>query len=484
MFEPSELKNRIALNTRVVRLRRESKRVLLYTIDPDYHTTERMGFLPPAWAIFLALLDGRRTQLEILEALRYTFDLPSIEVARQSAKEMAEVLTQNFGADIFCDAPSTENYVPIKEYDPLSFVIEAKDVDVRGTRLDAPLDLNYIVTQACYRRCIYCYAEIDRAPIFQFLSAERFAELMDEARELQINSVLFGGGEPFCRKDIVDLIGVAIDAGIWPFLSTKAYLSKEVCKKLKEINVPFIQVSIDSHRENVVDFLTGSKGYSRQIMKTIKNLKEVAIPIRAKMVVTPFNVFDIPDFLQLLFRLGIIKFHFVRYGRSAFRHRDNLFVDDDALQYARDEIELFKDEHPGVRVDYNFHKSDVTEEDAKVDKDKRFSNRAICAVGRLGLTILPDGRAFACEQLPTADQFCFGDLKRQSIREVSNSEELRKVVMPPRDYFRGQACFDCESFEHCHTNKGRCMRNAFILYGNAYAPDPYCPKAPPAPRQE
>lgn len=484
MFTETELNTKITFNRKIVRLRREDKRILLYTTDPDYRISGKMLFLAPPSAIFLGLCNGRRTQQEVLEAVSYIFDLPSIESARLAAQQMVEFLVQNVGPEIFLDPSFVNDSFFGKEYDTLDFVIDARKVDLRGGRLDAPLDLIYIVTQACFRKCRYCYAETIEAPEFELLPVERFAELMQEAHSLQINSIVFGGGEPFCRKDILRLIRLAIDADICPFLSTKAYLSKAVCNELKDMNLPFIQVSIDSHREHIADFLTGSKGYFQQIMKTIQNLREVQIPIRAKAVLTPFNTFDVPELLNLLSALGVNKFHFVRYGRSAFRHSDSLFADDDALKYVRDAIELFKSQHPEVRIDYNFGGNNTFDERSKVDRAKRFSERAVCSVGRFALTILPDGRAFVCEQLPTRDEFCFGDLKKQSIKEVWNSDELRKVVMPPRDYFRGQVCFDCELFEECHTIKGRCMRNAFILYGNAYAPDPLCPKAPPAPRQE
>lgn len=475
---------KVAFNTNKVRLRKESKRVLVYKIDPEYRTTDLIGFISPAPAIFLALCNGKRTEWEVVDAFRYVFGLPDWSISFVTAKHIAESLSRQYGPDIFVDATSGLTNSGFKEYNPLDFVIDSKRVDIHGLRLEAPLDLNFIVTQDCYRRCVYCYAETTVAPSFDSVSVGRFAELMEEARDIEINSIIFGGGEPFYRKDIIELLRLAIDANLWPFVSTKAYLTKRVCRKLRDINVPLVQVSIDSDRYHVADFLAGSDRYFRQITATIRNLREYGIPIKAKTVLTPFNVFDIRGILRFLFKLGIERLQFVRYGRSAFRHRDNLFVDNDALKYARDEIESFRQEHPHVRLDYNFRAGDLSVPPAEIDRTERFSKRAVCSVGRLGLTILPDGRAFACEQLPTRDDFCFGDLRTQSIKDVWNSANLKNIVVPPRELFKDQACYDCELFVECHAHKGRCMRNAYILYGNAYAPDPLCPKAPPPSRQE
>lgn len=477
---------KIALDSNRVKLRREKGRILIYKIDPDYYNIESMGYLHPCIGIFLALLNGNRNESEVLQMLQYIFNMSTIEDARQVAQMTIENICKVFGTEIFLDVSKNGINGNKKEYDPMEFVINEKDVNLKGSRLDAPLDINYIVTQDCFRKCVYCYAETTEAPTFNLLSKERYAEIIEEAGKLQVNTILFSGGDAFFRNDLIDLVELAMKADIRPILSTKAYLTENVCKRLKDINIPYIQVSVDSQRELAADFMCGRKGSFQQINKTLRNLLKYNIPIKAKAVLTPFNVFDTYDWLEHFYNLGIFKFQFVRYGRSAFHHRDSLFVDEDSLSHSAEAIESFKLKHPEIRVDYNFRgigagKRPVS---AGTIQATKFTDRAICAVGKIGITILPDGRAFACEQLPTKDEFCFGDLKKQSISEVWNSEELQLVVKPPKEKFIGQVCFDCEQFNDCHLDKGRCMRNSFILYGDAYAPDPFCPKAPPAPRQE
>jgi uncharacterized radical SAM superfamily Fe-S cluster-containing enzyme len=213
------------------KLRREQKRILLYEIDPDFSTTLRIFYLPPLPAIFLTLCNGKRTELEIVKSLQYVFDLDDLEAVLASARATIGHLLQQIDRGIILDNLSLQKGIYWRDYDPLEFVMRAKEVDIGGHRLDSPLDINYIVTQVCERRCIYCFAETTQAPDFGLLPLERFFGIMKEAHDLKVNSIIFGGGDSFCRKDIIELVSSAMQSGIVPFLSTKSYLSLKICKR-------------------------------------------------------------------------------------------------------------------------------------------------------------------------------------------------------------------------------------------------------------
>lgn len=107
---------KVALNTARIRLRRESKRVLVYRIDPEYRTTDLIGFISPAPAIFLALCNGKRTDWEVVDAFRYVFGLPDWSISIVTVKHIAESLSHQYGQDIFVDTTSGETNSGFKEY--------------------------------------------------------------------------------------------------------------------------------------------------------------------------------------------------------------------------------------------------------------------------------------------------------------------------------------------------------------------------------
>jgi MoaA/NifB/PqqE/SkfB family radical SAM enzyme len=60
--------------------------------------------------------------------------------------------------------------------------------------------------------------------------------------------------------------------------------------------------------------------------------------------------------------------------------------------------------------------------------------------------------------------------------EIWNGQPMLRFIHPPREPFRGTVCHDCEEFEKCMWEKGRCYRDAYYCYGSIYGPPPMCPK--------
>lgn len=465
----------IALNTKIVDLRKEKTRVLMYKTGEYDHMIEKYGFIHPTVAIFLALLNNKRNLEATINELFYVSGLPTIEKTENFVTNVMNGLKQFFGDDVFIDLDK-EPVTKIKTYNPMDFIIENQKVNLNGQRLDTPLDINFIITQKCNRSCIYCYAEKEQAPKFDLLSLSRIKEIIDEAQSIGVYDITFSGGEPFLRKDFIEILDYTIKSGIHPFVSTKQYLSLDKCKRLKEIGLETIQVSIDSDQEEVANFLVGSPIFFRQIIKTIKNLKEAGLTVKTKAVVTPFNIFSIINLITLVAKLGVDRMQITQYGKSAFRHRENLFLEEPEVRWLKNEIELFKKNNASIYVYDNLSSyKPITNIE---EKQKRWDDRAVCSVGKVALTILPDGRILACEQLPTSEEFIVGDLKTQSIMEVWNSERLWNIVVPPRELFEGELCYNCNLFFECHAEKGRCIRDAVNAYGKAYTADPRCPFNP------
>jgi radical SAM protein with 4Fe4S-binding SPASM domain len=121
---------------------------------------------------------------------------------------------------------------------------------------------------------------------------------------------------------------------------------------------------------------------------------------------------------------------------------------------------------------------DVLEE--KRLKAKRFSERSICSGNKSFLFILPDGNVTICEELYWHKQFFLGNIIKQGIKEIWDSERaLAQHYFPQSLIPSDSACSSCESYEECRWGKGVCYRNIMKGYGEDkwYYPDNNCPKA-------
>lgn len=457
------------------RMRLDETRVILYTVEERFSSLDKFLFVHPAVAVLLALFDGRRTCREAVEIFRQISDIDSVKAAEDLAFQLLDRLGKLFGQPVLVDTRDSDTP---RSYSPFDFIVRHENVDLKsqGRRLWAPLTVNYIVTNACLRRCIYCFAELDKAPTAELLPVERVKQLMDEVATLQISSLTFSGGDPFARRDFLDILAYVILKGVNPFVSTKAHLTPAICETLREIGLPRIQVSLDSANEKLANCLTRSPTFFREICHTIKNLHYQNIEILVKAVVTPVNASGIPDLLYFLCDQGINFAHLVPYGRSTFRHDDGLSLDKRTHSSIAQQVEQFRVAHPRMTVVLAARDEDYLELSPE-ERREAFSHRAVCGAGSYGLTILPDGRVLFCEQLPSTPEFIVGDLRTHSIMEVWHSDAMCGLLRPSRDRFRGQPCCECGEFEPCHVRLGRCVREAYKIFGSGFAPDPKCFRA-------
>lgn len=446
-------------------LRRAEKNIVLFKLDKLGYLGEQK-LLHPNIAILLALLNGERTWEDVKVTARYLFDLSPDEVDALIEKFLAEWKP-------YLSEVTPQNQGKVRHYDPRNFVIDAKEVDLSHYRLSAPINLGYVVTDRCSRKCIYCYGEQEFAPKRGLLPFERIKEIIEEASKLEVANFSFSG-EPFIRKDIVDIVGEIISKGIIPLLSTKEYLSDDTVEKLHDIGLKRIQLSIDSSVPEITDFLTGSEGYFLEMAKLIDRLQKNDIEVTTNTVVTSYNAYTIPYLVKWLLGKNIRTIRISQYGRSLYRHTDDLFLSKEQVNWIKPHIIEIAQKFPEVEINLSSYFSEETDFERRLQK---FLSRSICTAGKSGMVINPDGTVIICEQLPSTQEFIVGDLAHQSILEVWNSPRLKNLIYPLKESFRGTDCHDCDHYEQCVLAKGRCIRDTLKAYDTIYAVDPNCPKS-------
>jgi radical SAM protein with 4Fe4S-binding SPASM domain len=116
------------------------------------------------------------------------------------------------------------------------------------------------------------------------------------------------------------------------------------------------------------------------------------------------------------------------------------------------------------------------------DKAKVFGRRSLCSGNVVSLFVLPEGQVTICEELYWSPKFILGDVTKQSLMEIWNSENANKLSNLSQSDFRPRsACKYCPDFSICHSTLGVCWKFIYLAYGTEYwdLPDPRCPLAPP-----
>lgn len=188
-----------------------------------------------------------------------------------------------------------------------------------------PLHGSLEVTYSCNHHCQHCSIINADTQRRKELSFNQVRNILDEIAEVGCLWLVLTGGEPFMRKDFLDIYKYAKEKGILITIATNATsLTPEIVDFLQEYPPHGIQTTLFSLKERNFDAITGISGSFDRFIRGFNLLLSHRIPISA--VTTPILVFnkdDIPDVKEYVERLGI-NFNSYCFVDCTIDGKDNL----------------------------------------------------------------------------------------------------------------------------------------------------------------
>lgn len=176
------------------------------------------------------------------------------------------------------------------------------------------------MTRRCNLRCIHCYAEAKNESDNNELSTSEAKAMIDDLASFGVPVLLFSGGEPFLRHDLVELVAYAAGAGIRTVVSTNGTLiDGETAWALKSSGIAYVGVSIDG-TEETNDRFRGVRGAFSAAMEGIRRCREAGIKVGLRFTVNRRNVREIPVIFDLIDHHDIERlciYHLVYAGRGS-----------------------------------------------------------------------------------------------------------------------------------------------------------------------
>ena len=120
--------------------------------------------------------------------------------------------------------------------------------------------VSWNVTNACNMYCDHCYREAG-CKAEEELSTAEAKTLLEQIARANFKIMIFSGGEPLMRPDIVELVAYAKKLGLRPVFGTNGTLiTLEMAQKLKEAGamgmgipwIPWMQLSIMSSENSLM----------------------------------------------------------------------------------------------------------------------------------------------------------------------------------------------------------------------------------------
>ena len=415
----------------------------------------------------LSLCDGKNTVSQLAEFLENICNI-SPDLAKQKVFEFLKRFSPYLS--INCDQrdPSV-----ISEFFSSKYSVDPTEYNRQAA---VPSYLELYITKYCNRRCVYCFANSVYTPQSSventFLSLDRFATIMQEAKSVGVSAVDITGGEPFLCKDIFSYISIVAQNGLLVKTSTKMELSDETVRKLEGIGLTDLQISLDSFNPKTVELLTGSREAFDQLISSIRRIQKTKLNLSVRAVITKYNIEEIPDLVHRLVEQGVKDIRFSFYGESCEKRRIDLFAPLDKILALNEKMNELTSLYPSTNIQYNDSYYIVMSDSKNASLENKFMTRPICQASVNGLKIRYDGRAVLCDFLMHKDEFVVGDLNKQGIMDIWNSSALHEWLHPDRKKFTGTPCEKCRLFSGCYVH--RCHMRTIKEFDTPFAIDPYC----------
>lgn len=340
------------------------------------------------------------------------------------------------------------------------------------------------LTRTCNLKCVHCYTASENRRYEGELDTETCRSVLDDLAQFKVPAVLFSGGEPLTRPDVLDLAAYARKLGLHVVLSTNGTLiTEKVAHRLKELRFAYVGISLDSAFPDVHDAFRGVPGAYERTMRGFRHCVDAGQKVGLRLTLTPETCENLDRIFDLIDREGINRacfYHLCPSGRGSQLYRMNPEQSRKAMDTIFERTRQFHEE--GKRVEIltvdnhcdgpyllqrmrreNHSRAEQVEEMLKWNGGARYSS----GVGIANIDF--HGNVHA-------DQFSmgrtFGNVKERPFSEIwqDTSHPIMAGLKDRLSKLEGR-CAKCQFQTMCG---GGLRARAEAVHGEPWAPDPGC----------
>ena len=272
------------------------------------------------------------------------------------------------------------------------------------------------VTKYCNYKCKHCCASADLIDTKYELTTKQSKTILKQLKDFGVEEIYFSGGEPFSRKDILDILRTARQYDITCNISTNgSFLTDEMATELSKLKINKVHISLDSNVEKDFNEFRGGN-YFEPTINAIKLLKKHNIYVRVGTVIWKKNYRTLEDMIKYLCDLDVDEMVFnwlVQVGRL----KDNKDVCVD-IKYFDETIERIHEYQEKYKNKINI----------SMHRNEKFENSDIvCPAGETFFYIDPQGYVSPCSWIKKMDKKYTSkqSLKNTTFQEIIDSDEIQ-----------------------------------------------------------
>ncbi|MFH1519718.1 MAG: radical SAM protein [Candidatus Omnitrophota bacterium] len=282
------------------------------------------------------------------------------------------------------------------------------------------------LTRRCNLKCLQC--EVWKTKPRPELSTEQWKRIiLDVKKYIGPYFIRFYGGEPFCRKDLLELLEFCDINGLPAFITTNGTcIDRSVAQKLAQFNVLSVNISLDGHKPEIHDRLRGMPGTYKRVIQAIEFLKgKVSVCINTTIM--DYNIDAILPLAEFAHKNKLyISLQGVSDTVYKAQHGNNKVVrsmfprDSQKLDYIIDSLINMKKNNESIMNSYDnlrrlkmyFHRS------------PELTKKRCEAIGRQ-LMIKDQGNVYLCSY-NSSHIGSIGNVAERSLRDIWNLSKAKK----------------------------------------------------------
>lgn len=340
------------------------------------------------------------------------------------------------------------------------------------------------MTQRCNLKCVHCYAHaVEPSRHKDPISTDQAKAIIDDLAAFGAPVMLFSGGEPLVREDLVELAKYATSRGMRAVISTNGTLiTKAKARELKGVGLSYVGISLDG-AEEVHDRFRAVPGSYKMALKGVENCQAEGLKVGLRFTINKRNAAEIPHLFDLIEAMEVPRicfYHLVYSGRGS-----ELIKEDLDHAETRAVVDLIMDRTRAL------HDKGLPKEVLTVDNHadgphvyyrllKENPERAAEVMELLRMNEgNSSGRGIGCiswDGSVHADQFMrhitFGNVLERPFSEIWTDQniELLHKLKDKRPHVKGR-CAACRFLNICG---GNFRARAEAYYDDFWAQDPAC----------
>ena len=179
----------------------------------------------------------------------------------------------------------------------------AEEIHERALQLNVPLSVHLDITYRCNERCVHCYLDHDD---HGEMSTAEIKDLLTQLADAGVFFLTLSGGEILMRRDFFDILAFARLLTFNVKLKTNGVMIRQPeAKRIRELGVQGIQISVYSHRPEVHDAITKLPGSLQRTIDAIGFLKSQGLKVTIANVLMSSNSGDYAGVVTLANELGV-----------------------------------------------------------------------------------------------------------------------------------------------------------------------------------